>query len=68
MLKNVELENSLLKTELLLHQTREESDAHESRNARLKGEIQQLRLTSSRAVKQFEKRTSEGKFLKYCKL
>ena len=60
-MKNIDLENKLLKTELILHQAEEHGKAVESRNARLIAEVQQLRVTSARAVKQFEKRTSEGK-------
>lgn len=59
-LKNVELENTLLKTELVLHQAEEHGKAVETRNNRLAAEVQQLRVTSSRAVKQFEKRTADG--------
>lgn len=59
-MKNVELENSLLKTELLLHKHEEVAKALESRNQRLLQEVSQLRLASSRTVKQFEKRTTEG--------
>ena len=59
-LKNVELENTLLKTELVLHQAEEHGKAVETSNSRLAAEVQQLRVTSSRAIKQFEKRTSDG--------
>ena len=55
----------LLKTELSLHQAEEQGKALESRNSRLMGEVQQLRLASSRAIKQFEKRTSDGWYPRY---
>ena len=59
-LKNVELESSLLRAELGLQQRGEAARALETRLQRLETELQQARLASSRAVKQFEKRTMEG--------
>lgn len=59
-LKNVELEGALLRAELSLHQRAEASKALEVRAERLQAELQQSRLASSRAVKQFEKRTTDG--------
>ena len=59
-LKNVELEGSLLRAELGLQQRGEAARALETRLQRLETELQQARLASSRAVKQFEKRTMEG--------
>ena len=50
----------MLKTEVLLHKQEEVAKALESRNQRLTQEVSQLRLASSRAVKQFERRTTEG--------
>ena len=60
MLKNVELEGALLRAELSLHQRAEAGRALEVRAERLQAELQQSRLASSRAVKQFEKRTTDG--------
>ncbi|CAI8049949.1 hypothetical protein GBAR_LOCUS27483 [Geodia barretti] len=59
-LKNVELESSLLRAELGLQQRGEAARALETRLQRLETELQQARLASSRAVKQFEKRTMEA--------
>lgn len=59
-LRNVELEGLLLRAELSLQQRGEGSRALETRLQRLETELQQARLASSRAVKQFEKRTLEG--------
>ena len=64
-LKNVELEGSLLRTELGLQQRGEAARALETRLQRLDTELQQARLASSRAVKQFEKRTMEGESSSY---
>ena len=61
MLKNVELEGLLLRAELGLQQRGEAVRAMENRLQRLETELQQARLASSRAVKQFEKRTMDGK-------
>ena len=60
-LKNVELEGLLLRAELGLQQRGEAVRAMENRLQRLETELQQARLASSRAVKQFEKRTMDGK-------
>ena len=59
-MKNVELETALLRTEVSLHQKVEEYASLELRNKRLSQEVEQLRTASSKAVKQFEKRTIEG--------
>lgn len=59
-LKNVELETALLRTEVNLHQKEEDLASLEQKNKRLMQEIEQLRSASSKAVKQFEKRTIEG--------
>lgn len=59
-LRNVELENALLRAELSLHQKEEAYREMEGRNQRLQRENLQSRLASSKAVKQFEKRTSEA--------
>lgn len=62
-LKNVELEGTLLRAELSLQQRGEAGRALETRVQRLDTELQQARLASSRAVKQFEKRTMEGMYV-----
>jgi chromosome segregation ATPase len=59
-LKNVELEGALLRAELGLQQRGEAGRALETRVQRLDAELQQARLASSRAVKQFERRTTEA--------
>lgn len=59
-LKNVELERALLCTEVTLHQRDDELISCQIKNKRLLHEVEQLRNTSSKAVKQFEKRTIEG--------
>jgi len=59
-LRNVELESGLLRAELSLHQREEAVRAVEGRNQRLQRDVEQSRLTSSRAIKQFEKRTADG--------
>ena len=64
-LKNVELEGSLLRAEVGLQQRGEAGRALETRLQRLETELQQARLASSRAVKQFEKRTMEGESLQH---
>lgn len=62
-LKNVELETALLRTEVNLHQKEEDLASLEQKNKRLMQEIEQLRSASSKAVKQFEKRTIEGIYI-----
>ena len=59
----MELEGTLLRAELGLQQRAEAGRALETRVQRLDMELQQARLASSRAVKQFEKRTLEGIFV-----
>ena len=61
MLQNIELENALLKTELALHQKEEMIKAADNRNNRLQKELVQSKLASTRAVKQFERKTAESK-------
>lgn len=56
----MELESGLLRAELSLHQREEAVRAVEGRNQRLQRDVEQSRLTSSRAIKQFEKRTADG--------
>ena len=56
----MELEGTLLRAELGLQQRGEAMCALETRVQRLDSELQQARLASSRAVKQFEKRTIDG--------
>lgn len=58
-LQNIELENALLKTELALHQKEEMIKAADNRNNRLQKELVQSKLASTRAVKQFERKTAE---------
>lgn len=58
----MELESTLLRAELSLQQRGEAVRALETRAQRLETELQQARLASSRAVKQFEKRTLDGMF------
>ncbi len=60
MIRNVQLENALLQTELNLHQREEALKELDGRNVRLQQDIVQSRMTSSRAVKQFEKRTIDA--------
>lgn len=52
----------MLRAELSLQQRGEAVRALETRAQRLETELQQARLASSRAVKQFEKRTLEGTY------
>ena len=59
-LRNVQLENALLHIELSLHQKEEVYKEMEKRNKRLEHDNLQSKLASSKAVKQFEKRTSEA--------
>lgn len=60
MIRNVQLENALLQTELSLHQKEEGLKELGRSNERLQHDILQSRMASSRAVKQFEKRTMEA--------
>lgn len=62
-LKNVELENTLLKAELGLHQTVERVNQLTTTNDRLQRDLVQSRQTSTRAVKQFERKTVEGLYI-----
>ena len=62
-LKNVELENTLLKAELGLHQTVERVNQLTTTNDRLQRDLVQSRQTSTRAVKQFERKTVEGLYV-----
>ncbi len=59
-IRNVQLENALLQTELSLHQKEGALVELGGRNDRLQQDILQSRMASSRAVKQFEKRTMEA--------
>ena len=59
-IRNVQLEKSLLQTELSLHQMEEAIKEMEGRNDRLQHDVLQSRLASSKAVKQFEKRTMDA--------
>ena len=59
-LRNVELENALLRAELSLHQKEESIAELEGKNQRLQRDILQNRTTSSRAIKQFERRTNDA--------
>lgn len=61
-LKNVELENTLLKAELSLHQTVERVNQLTATNERLQRDLIQSRQASTRAVKQFERKTVDGNF------
>lgn len=54
------MESTLLRTEVTLHQKEEEVNELEQKNQRLLQEVEQLRNTSSKAIKQFERRTTEG--------
>ena len=60
----MELEGALLRAELALQQRGEAGRALETRAQRLETDLQQARLASTRAVKQFERRTSEGECLR----
>lgn len=51
-----------MRAELTLHQREEAFRAVEGRNQRLQRDVAQSHLASSRAVKQFERRTTEGTF------
>ena len=62
-LKNVELENTLLKAELGLHQTVERVNQLTTTNERLQRNLIQSRQASTRAIKQFERKTVDGKQL-----
>ena len=62
-LKNVELENALLKAELSLHHTVEKVNQLTVTNERLQRELMQSRQTSTRTLKQFERKTVDGKFM-----
>ena len=64
-LKNVHLESNLLRTEVSLHQREEDIRGLEERNLRLQNEVKQLRMASSKAIKQFERRTKEGTIYLY---
>jgi chromosome segregation ATPase len=59
-LKNVQLENALLQTEVNLHQKEDEILKLKQSNNRLTNEVDQLRSQSSKAIKLFEKRTIEA--------
>ena len=59
MIRNVELENSLLHTELALHQKEEHVDELNQQNERLKYDISQRRLAATRSVKQFDARIAD---------
>lgn len=61
-LKNVELENALLKAELGLHQTVERVNQLTMTNERLQRELTQSRQATTRAVKQFERKTVDGNY------
>lgn len=54
------MESTLLRTEVTLHQKEEEVNQLEQKNQRLLQEAEQLRNSSSKAIKQFERRTTEG--------
>ena len=56
----MELENTLLRTELSLHQREESIRELERINQRLQRDILQSKMTSSRAIKQFERRTNDA--------
>ena len=60
MIRNIELEKALLKTELALHQKEESVREMEERNARLQHDILHGKIAASRAVQHFEKRTAEA--------
>lgn len=59
-IRNVELENALLRTELSLYEREENIKELEQRNSRIQQDIYQRKLASSRAVKQFEDRIIEA--------
>ena len=59
-LKNSELEDKLLRTELALHQKEEVIATMSSSKERLQRDLMQSRQSSTRAVKQFDQRTNEG--------
>ncbi len=59
-IRNVELENVLLHTELSLHQKEESVSELEQKNSRLQIEMSHKRTASSRAVKQFETKMAES--------
>ena len=56
----MELENALLRTELSLYQKEESIGELEGKNQRLQHDILQNRMASSRAIKQFERRTNDA--------
>lgn len=56
----MELENALLRTELALYQREESIKELELRNSRIQHDIQERKVASSRAVKQFEGRIAEA--------
>lgn len=56
----MELENALLRTELSLYQREENIRELEVRNNHCQHDLQQRRLASSKAVKQFENRIAEA--------
>ena len=62
-LKNVELENALLKAELSLHHTVERVNQLTATNERLQRDLMQSRQTSTRTLKQFERKTVDGKLM-----
>ena len=59
----MQLEEALLHTELSLHSREQAGREAEARNSRLARDVLNSRLASSRAVKQFEKRTVDGTYV-----
>ena len=59
-IRNVELEDALLRTELSLYQREENIKELELRNERFQHDLQQRKLASGRVVKQFESRITEA--------
>lgn len=58
--RNSKLEDSLLRTELALHQKGESVSSLSATKERLQRDLMQSRQSCSKAMKQFEKRTNEG--------
>ena len=59
-IRNIELEKALLKTELALHQKEESVGEMEERSVRLERDVLRGKIAASRAVQHFEKKTAEA--------
>ena len=65
-IKNADLEDKLLHCELTIHQKEEGMGVLNATNERLQRSLVQARQASTKAIKQFDKRTNEGTYHTYC--